>query len=253
MKTRAMNSILQNWNYESENFNNIANQFGEILNAKVWIIDTAGNLLGCDTKQECQSNRKKIVEHFTISEPFRIKLTNLFQSTTNLEMNSSTPQFSTEITDLFGKHFILFVPVFGNGNRLGTLIISRPSKNFDQEDLLLAEHGAMVLSLKLLWKKTQENEIETRKKAVVELVLSSLSYSERTAIEYIIKELNGNEGKVVASKIAKSAGITRSLCVNALRKLKCAGVIDTYSLGTKGTYIKILNEYFLSQMEEPTA
>ena len=37
-------------------------------------------------------------------------------------------------------------------------------------------------------------------------------------------------------------GITRSVIVNALRKFESAGVIESRSLGMKGTYIKILNE-----------
>ena len=41
-----------------------------------------------------------------------------------------------------------------------------------------------------------------------------------------------------ASKIADRVGITRSVIVNALRKLESAGVIESRSLGMKGTYIK---------------
>ena len=36
-------------------------------------------------------------------------------------------------------------------------------------------------------------------------------------------------------------GITRSVIVNALRKLESAGVIESRSLGMKGTYLKIIN------------
>jgi transcriptional pleiotropic repressor len=58
----------------------------------------------------------------------------------------------------------------------------------------------------------------------------------------IFENLDGNEGFLVASKIADEAQITRSVIVNALRKLESAGVIQSRSLGMKGTYIKILNE-----------
>ena len=53
--------------------------------------------------------------------------------------------------------------------------------------------------------------------------------------------LDGNEGLLVASKIADRSGITRSVIVNALRKLESAGVIESKSLGMKGTRIKIIN------------
>ncbi|MDX5324286.1 MAG: GTP-sensing pleiotropic transcriptional regulator CodY, partial [Exiguobacterium sp.] len=45
-------------------------------------------------------------------------------------------------------------------------------------------------------------------------------------------------------------GITRSVIVNALRKLESAGVIESRSLGMKGTYIKILNDNFLFELQK---
>lgn len=82
------------------------------------------------------------------------------------------------------------------------------------------------------------------------MAISSLSYSELEAIEHIFEELNGNEGLLVASKIADRVGITRSVIVNALRKLESAGVIESRSLGMKGTYIKVLNDKFLFELEK---
>ena len=82
------------------------------------------------------------------------------------------------------------------------------------------------------------------------MAISSLSYSELEAIEHIFNELEGKEGVLVASKIADRVGITRSVIVNALRKLESAGVIESRSLGMKGTYIKVLNDKFLVELEK---
>lgn len=82
------------------------------------------------------------------------------------------------------------------------------------------------------------------------MAISSLSYSELEAIEHIFDELNGKEGLLVASKIADRVGITRSVIVNALRKLESAGVIDSRSLGMKGTFIRVLNDKFLVELEK---
>ena len=57
------------------------------------------------------------------------------------------------------------------------------------------------------------------------------------------------EGILVASKIADRSGITRSVIVNALRKLESASVIETRSLGMKGTRIKILNPKLKTELE----
>lgn len=48
---------------------------------------------------------------------------------------------------------------------------------------------------------------------------STLSFSEFEAIIHIFDELDGDEGILVASKIADRVGITRSVIVNALRKI----------------------------------
>jgi transcriptional pleiotropic repressor len=68
------------------------------------------------------------------------------------------------------------------------------------------------------------------------------------AVDHILDELKDKEGLLVASKIADRVGITRSVIVNALRKLESAGVIETRSLGMKGTYIKILNDQLIQSL-----
>ncbi|PPJ87274.1 GTP-sensing pleiotropic transcriptional regulator CodY, partial [Staphylococcus aureus] len=68
------------------------------------------------------------------------------------------------------------------------------------------------------------------------------------AIEHIFDELGASEGLLVASKVADRVGITRSVIVNALRKLESAGVIESRSLGMKGTFIKIKKEHFLEEL-----
>lgn len=68
------------------------------------------------------------------------------------------------------------------------------------------------------------------------------------SIIYILDELGGKEGLLVASKIADRIGITRSVIVNALRKLESADIIESRFLDMKGTYIKILNEQIFKEL-----
>lgn len=80
------------------------------------------------------------------------------------------------------------------------------------------------------------------------MAIGTLSYSEVEAVVHIFDELEGMEGLLVASKVADRSGITRSVIVNALRKLESAGVIESRSLGMKGTYIKIVNSKFREEL-----
>ena len=69
------------------------------------------------------------------------------------------------------------------------------------------------------------------------------------AIVHIFEELDGNEGILVASKVADRVGITRSVIVNALRKFESAGIIESRSSGMKGTYIKVLNGVIFDELK----
>jgi GTP-sensing transcriptional pleiotropic repressor CodY len=120
--------------------------------------------------------------------------------------------------------------------------------DFGDEDVVLAEYGATVVGLEIERRKALEAEEDERKLAVVRMAIGTLSYSEAEAVKQIFNELQGTEGLLVASKIADRSGITRSVIVNALRKLESAGVIESRSLGMKGTHIKIVNSKFKDEL-----
>jgi transcriptional pleiotropic repressor len=48
--------------------------------------------------------------------------------------------------------------------------------------------------------------------------------------------------------VADRVGVTRSVIVNALRKLESAGIIESRSLGMKGTFIKVLSPLFVEEL-----
>ena len=148
------------------------------------------------------------------------------------------------------EKYTTVVPIWGSGERLGTLILSRYDRPYTDEDIVVAEYSATVIGLEILRAISEELEEEMRKKAVVQMAIGTLSFSELEAIEHIFKELDGTEGLLVASKIADKVGITRSVIVNALRKFESAGVIESRSLGMKGTHIKILNDKLLEELDK---
>ena len=126
--------------------------------------------------------------------------------------------------------------------------MTRYAPPFNDEDLVLGEYGATVIGLEIQRRKSIEEEEEERQIAMVQMAIGTLSYSEIEAVQQIFAELDGEEGLLVASKIADRSGITRSVIVNALRKLESAGVIESRSLGMKGTRIKIINSKFKEEL-----
>ncbi|MED4087868.1 GTP-sensing pleiotropic transcriptional regulator CodY [Priestia megaterium] len=250
-KTRKINAMLQKAAGKLVNFKEMAETLCEVIESNVFVVSRRGKLLGIAVKQQIENARMKdMLEARQFPEEYTQSLFNIQETSSNLNIESQYTAFPVENKDLFDAGLTTIVPIIGGGERLGTLVLSRLDRQFEDDDLILAEYGATVVGMEILREKAEEIEEEARSKAVVQMAISSLSYSELEAIEHIFEELNGNEGLLVASKIADRVGITRSVIVNALRKLESAGVIESRSLGMKGTYIKVLNNKFLVELEK---
>ncbi|RLL44867.1 GTP-sensing pleiotropic transcriptional regulator CodY [Oceanobacillus piezotolerans] len=250
-KSRKINALLQDAGGKPVRFSEMAETLSEMIHSNVYIISRKGKLLGFKMPQEAQTDRmKQMLEEGKFPEEYTNRLFYVESTVENLDINSEYTAFPVEHKDLFKTGLTTIVPIIGGGKRLGTLILSRLEKEFTNEDLVLAEYGATVVGMEILHGETEELEEEARSQAIVKQAISSLSYSELEAVEHIFEELNGKEGLLVASKVADRVGITRSVIVNALRKLESAGVIESRSLGMKGTFIKILNDKFLVELEK---
>lgn len=249
-KTRKINSMLQASAGQQVNFKEMAESLSQVIECNVFIVSRKGKLLGFDINQQIDNERIiRMLEDRQFPEVYTKNLFKITETSSNLDVESEFTAFPVENKDLFKDGLTTIVPINGGGERLGTLILARIKDAFGDDDLILAEYGATVVGMEILREKSEEIELEARSKAVVQMAINSLSYSELEAIEHIFEELNGNEGLLVASKIADRVGITRSVIVNALRKLESAGVIESRSLGMKGTYIKVLNNKFLEELE----
>ncbi|WP_342525833.1 GTP-sensing pleiotropic transcriptional regulator CodY [Chryseomicrobium sp. FSL W7-1435] len=249
-KTRKINSMLQASAGQQVNFKEMAESLSQVIECNVFIVSRKGKLLGYDINQKIDNDRMiRMLEDRQFPEVYTKGLFKVTETSSNLDVESEFTAFPVENKDLFKEGLTTIVPINGGSERLGTLILARINDAFGDDDLILAEYGATVVGMEILREKSEEIEIEARSKAVVQMAINSLSYSELEAIEHIFEELNGNEGLLVASKIADRVGITRSVIVNALRKLESAGVIESRSLGMKGTYIKVLNNKFLEELE----
>jgi len=249
-KTRKINNMLQNA-ASPVNFNEMAETLYGAIGANIFILSRRGKLLGMVLNLEFENARmKEMFETRQFPEEYTQSLFSISETSANLDINSKFTAFPVENKELFKNGLTTIVPIIGGGDRFGTLVLSKIDKPFTEEDLILAEIGATVVGMEILREKTEEIEEEAREKAIVQMAISSLSYSESEAFEHIFNELNGSEGLLVASKIADDAGITRSVIVNFLRKFEGAGIIESRSLGMKGTYIKVLNPKLLAELDK---
>lgn len=250
-KTRRLNKILQKSGTESVAFGDICSILSETLSCNVYVASRKGKVLGSSFSKsfECDIMKKYALEEKKFPNSYNDRLLDIKETLSNLN-NKGLCTFEEEGTCIMNDKVTTIVPIIGNRERIGTLILGRFGEEFTDDDLVLAEYSATVVGMEILRAKQGQFEEEARKKAVVQLAIGTLSYSELEAVEHIFDELEGNEGLLVASKIADKVGITRSVIVNALRKFESAGVIESRSLGMKGTHIKILNEKLLDELKK---
>lgn len=249
-KTRKINRLLQQANGKAVNFKEMATALQLVIGANIYIISRRGKLLGFSIYEEIANERmENILEERQFPVEYTESLIDIIETAQNIGVESRYSVFPKESKEMFKDGLTTIIPVLGGGERLASLILSRVNKPFSEDDLILGEYGATVIGMEILREKSEVIEEEARSQAVVQMAIGSLSYSELEAIEHIFIELQGSEGLLVASKIADRVGITRSVIVNALRKLESAGVIESRSLGMKGTFIKVLNDKFLVELK----
>lgn len=249
-KTRRLNKTLQRAGSKPVSFQELSKILSQILDANVYIASRRGRVLGyaLSTGFDCDIVEEEIVREKRFPKKYNDQLLLVDDTRENIE--EITECVFDQITECeYTDKITTIIPISSGGERLGTLVLARFGKSFTEDDLVLAEYSATIVGMEILRSKQEEYEEEVRKKAVVQMAIGTLSYSELEAMEHIFEELDGLEGLLVASKVADRVGITRSVIVNALRKLESAGVIESRSLGMKGTHIKVLNDKLLDELK----
>lgn len=253
-KTRRLNKTIQSYGTRPVSFFELSKILSEIMEANVYIASKKGRVLGYNLSNgyECEIINLEIVKEKRFPKKYNDELLRISDTQEN------TREISDCVFDQISKcdypdKISTIIPVISGGNRLGTLVLARIGREFDESDLILAEYCATIVGMEILRATNEEIEEEARKKSVVQMAIGTLSYSELEAMEHIFNELDGSEGLLVASKIADRVGITRSVIVNALRKFESAGVIESRSLGMKGTHIKILNDKLVEELKRVRA
>ncbi len=171
-------------------------------------------------------------------------LENIYEYTENAQLNEiiAVPE------DFWGYYCVVY-PLISGLSKLGYLLFWKPEKFSDSQLTLIGIFE--ILATVCFRQMLKDDRLEEQGFADrVKSSIASLSFSELEAAILVLGRLKGSEGLVVAGNIAKEAEISRSVIVNAMRKLESAGLIESRSLGMKGTYIKVLNEYLFTEINK---
>jgi len=251
-QTRQIGKAVQSLSRRPEEFREMAQVLSRLIGANVYIVDTAGAVRGYALTHgfECDILREEVIGPMGFPPSYVELLARIAETMPNVRQEGRACVFKSNERCLLADKVTTIVPINGAGERLGTLILARFAQLFADRELILAEYAATVVGMEILRTKSELAETQSRQRATVEMALSTLSYSELEAAKHILRQLDGAEGLLVASRIADRVGITRSVIVNALRKFESAGVIESRSLGMKGTRIRVLNPYLMEELEK---
>ncbi len=240
-KMRKFNRLLQRVGSDRVVFTDICKVLSDVVASNIVVVSSNAKVLGVFNIDE---------EAFVAKEKYIDTMIN-DQLLSIMEVKENMPMSSIFTDDPLSKRYnACIIPIVAGGQRLGTLLIYKKEGNYVTEDIILGEYGATIFAVEMLRSARIEIENEERKTSIVKSAIGTLSYSELEAIFHIFDKLDGSEGLLIASKIADKVGITRSVIVNALRKFESAGVIESRSLGMKGTYIKVLNDVLLEELNK---
>ena len=248
--TRKINRILHKKNNGKIMFSDICDAMKGVLSANVLVLSKKGKVLGVGNGVGIDPIKELGIEKVSdfVDAKLNTRLTDILSTKENV--NLEILGFSDAVSK---KYRAIVTPVDVAGQRFGTLLIykySEEADDFSIEDIILCEYGATVVGLEMMRSVTEESAEEDRRLKGVRAALSTLSSTEIDAMIHVFDELSGCEGVLVASKIADREKITRSVIVNALRKLESAGIIVSKSSGMKGTYIKVTNRLIFDEIEE---
>ena len=138
------------------------------------------------------------------------------------------------------------LPIMGNFS----LYLCRDSTPFNEDEIHITNITVSICTLLLRRHELQAQGRRKQRLDSVRAAINALSFSELEAAIHIMRAINGQDGRLVCGHIADKLGFTRSVVVNALKKLEGAGVIETRSLGVKGTHIRIIEPMLVEELNK---
>ena len=223
---RNLNGLIGSSKSNCELLNGIANVAQKSTNANTVFLKGNGRILAGNVPENLMADNNEFIDKKLFSQFNKFK----------------EPQININLQGV-GNSSVIPIP---NGD----LMLLFKDENFSDQDISSAELCANNAAWVAQWEQKENKANEAREIKVAHDVLNSLSFTEIDVIVEVFDSIKNGEGFVVASKIADKNGYARSVTVNALRKLESAGVVQTRSLGVKGTYIKVINNKLCDEINK---
>ncbi len=252
-RCRALNAVSAQQQESPVDFGHMAEIIAKTLGCDVYIVGRRGRILGWAKTDEGgeEPDIEKLLDYAErFPESFNREFLSLSEPVVNKRLDRKCIfRMRRGSCNCRGK-VLTVIPVRGGRSRLATLILYRKNPEFSEAELVLAGVAALNVANEIMYLKSERQQKATQRKASLQAALSAVSQTEKEALGYLLSELQGKEGIVVASRVADRVGLTRSVMASALRKFESAGIVESRSLGMKGTYIKVLADNILDELRK---
>ncbi len=243
-KLTVINRIAETRSVDLELARELCEAMADELESFVLLIDDKGKVL--DNIRPLMDENTRILFEENEGESVDEKINERL-----LRILSVDDNMSLELLGLSGvsPFKMMVVPILAERKRCATLVIYRLNEKYDLDDIIYVEHVKVVMAVIF-----GSIELEKRKKLAIDKAnldkgLVSLSKAELAAAGFVLDSLLGEEGIVVAKEVSRRYEVSRSVIVAALKKLEGAGVIECRSVGSRGTYIKIVNDFLRDSID----
>ena len=153
-----------------------------------------------------------------------------------------------------GEEHRLAMPIMAGDSVLGNILLYRFGDAFSDDENLALGIAISVCTILLRQIDSQLALDKQRRREGVRNLINTLSFSELEAAVHICREITDTAGKMegllVAGHIADRLGFTRSVVTAALKKLEGASLIETRSLGMKGTFIRVKEVLLVEELRK---
>ena len=173
-KTREINTLIQSVSGVKVDFNEVSEKVSRVLECNVFIVSRKGKLIGLGVNHKIENDRiVEMLENRRFPEDYVNKIMRVSETTENIDFDNELTIFPTE--DSFQDSETTILPIYGGGERLGTLALGRVTEQFSQDDLVLAEYATTVVGMEILREKHEEIEKKARDKASIAMAIRSLA------------------------------------------------------------------------------
>lgn len=149
-KTRKINRLLQR--SENVEYDGISRVLSNVLGANVYITNRKGKIFGYAFVDdfECDLMVDKVINQGEFPKSYVNWLMRMDETNANLRSKTGMCAYEENTKCMFNGKNTTIVPIYGVGERIGTLIVAKYDEEFNDEDLLLCEYGATVVGMEML-------------------------------------------------------------------------------------------------------